>query len=98
MLLNIPTVAAEIDSLFSSRKTADSQIAVGKIFGIQSKTHFLFNCLMNESSRCGALILLNFYIPIDKKENIGIILDVYLLDQAQWIKVLTKVTINQSWR
>ncbi|MCM1221542.1 MAG: DUF87 domain-containing protein [Lachnospiraceae bacterium] len=39
-----------------------------------------------------------FLYSIDKTEHIGIILDVYLLDQAQWIKVLTTPEIDALFK
>lgn len=98
MLLNIPTVAAEIDSFFSSRKTTDSQIAVGKIFGVQSKNTFLVQLFNERKQSLRRFDFVEFLYSIDKKEHIGIILDVYLLDQAQWIKVLTTPEIDTLFK
>lgn len=98
MLLNIPTVAAEIDNLFSNRKTADSQVAVGKIFGVQSKNTFLVQLFNERKQSLRRFDFVEFLYSIDKKEHIGIILDVYLLDQAQWIKVLTTPEIDTLFK
>ena len=98
MILNIPTIAAEIDSLFSCKKIEDSQIAVGKIFGVQSKNTFLVQLSNERKQSLRRFDFVEFMYSIDKKEHIGIILDVYLLDQAQWIKVLTTPEIDALFK
>ena len=94
MILNIPTIAKEIDSLFSCKNIEDTQMAVGKIFGVQSKNTFLAQLSNDRKLSLRRFDFVEFLYSIDKKEHIGIILDVYLLDQAQWIKVLTTPEID----
>lgn len=94
IVLNIPTLAATIDSLFKIKKLPDSQLAVGKIFGVQSKNTFLVQLLNDREQSLKRFDFVEFLYSIDEKEHIGIILDVYLLDQAQWIKVLTTPEID----
>jgi len=98
MILNIPTIAAEIDSLFTSKKIEDVQMAVGKIFGVQSKNTFLVQLSNERKQSLRRFDFVEFLYSIDKKEHIGIILDVYLLDQAQWIKVLTTPEIDALFK
>lgn len=94
IVLNIPALAAMIDSLFKVKKLPDSQLAVGKIFGVQSKNTFLVQLLNDRKQSLRRFDFVEFLYSIDEKEHIGIILDVYLLDQAQWIKVLTTPEID----
>lgn len=94
MILNIPAIAIEINSLFSSQKIKDTQMAVGKIFGVQSKNTFLVQLSNERKQSLRRFDFVEFLYSIDKKEHIGLILDVYLLDQAQWIKVLTTPEID----
>lgn len=98
MIFNIPTIAIEIDSLFSSKKIEDTQMAVGKIFGVQSKNTFLVQLSNERKQSLRRFDFVEFIYSIDKKEHIGIILDVYLLDQAQWIKVLTTPEIDALFK
>lgn len=98
MILNIPAIAIEIDSLFSSQKIKDTQMAVGKIFGVQSKNTFLVQLSNERKQSLRRFDFVEFLYSIDKKEHIGLILDVYLLDQAQWIKVLTTPEIDALFK
>lgn len=94
IVLNIPTLAATIENLFKIKKLPDSQLAVGKIFGVQSKNTFLVQLLNDRKQSLRRFDFVEFLYSIDEKEHIGIILDVYLLDQAQWVKVLTTPEID----
>jgi hypothetical protein len=98
MILNIPAIAIEIDSLFSSQKIKDTQMAVGKIFGVQSKNTFLVQLSNERKQSLRRFDFVEFLYSIDKKEHIGLILDVYLLDQAQWVKVLTTPEIDALFK
>ena len=94
IVLNIPALATIIDNLFKFKKLSDSQLAVGKIFGVQSKNTFLIQFLNDRKQSLKCFDFVEFLYSVDEKEHIGIILDVYLLDQAQWIKVLTTPEID----
>lgn len=98
IILNIPTIATEIDNFFSNKKIEDAQMAVGKIFGVQSKNTFLVQLSNERKQSLRRFDFVEFLYSIDKKEHIGIILDVYLLDQAQWIKVLTTPEIDALFK
>lgn len=94
MVLNIPALSTTIDNLFKIKKLPDAQLAVSKIFGVQSKNTFLVQLLNDRKQSLKRFDFVEFFYSIDEKEHIGIILDVYLLDQAQWIKVLTTSEID----
>lgn len=88
MLLNIPLVATTLESLFDKKSFIDSDSAVGKIFGVQSKNTFLVKLLPDRKEVLNRFDLVEFQYKIDNKQRKGIIVDVYLLNQEQWVKVL----------
>lgn len=94
MILNIPAIAIVIDNLFEHANTDNTENVVGKIFGVQSKNTFLVQLSANRKSSLKLFDFVEFLYSIDGKEHNGIVLDVYLLDQAQWIKVLTTPEID----
>lgn len=94
MILNIPAIAAEIDRFFDRTNLIDTENVVGKIFGVQSKNTFLVQLSANRKQSLKLFDFVEFLYSIDGKEHKGIVLDVYLLDQAQWIKVLTTPEID----
>ena len=95
MLLNVPAIASSIDSIFETQKITDASNAVGKIFGVQSKNTFLVKLSAERKQSLKLFDFVEFQYSIDGKEHIGIVLDVYLLDQEQWIKVLTTPEIDR---
>ena len=94
MLLNVPSIANTIDSAFDSRVSKDTVNSVGKIFGVQSKNTFLVKLSTDRKQSLKLFDFVEFQYSIDNREHIGIVLDVYLLDQEQWIKVLTTPEID----
>lgn len=94
MLLNVPAIANTIDSIFTSKASKNAPNTVGKIFGVQSKNTFLVKLSEDRQQSLKLFDFVEFQYSIDNKEHIGIVLDVYLLDQEQWIKVLTTPEID----
>lgn len=94
MILNIPAVSKAIESAFSSKRVDDSSRVIGKIFGVQSKNTFLVKLFENRKQALKRFDFVEFLYSIDGREHKGIVLDVYLLDQEQWIKVLTTGEID----
>lgn len=94
MILNIPAVAVEIDKLFDHTNINNAENVVGKIFGVQSKNTFLVQISADRKRSLKLFDFVEFLYSIDGKEHIGIVLDVYLLDQAQWVKILTTPEID----
>ena len=94
MILNIPAVAVEIDRIFDHSDLTDTEKVVGKIFGVQSKNTFLVQLSPDRKQTLKMFDFVEFLYSIDGKEHNGIVLDVYLLDQEQWIKVLTTAEID----
>ena len=93
-ILNIPSIASAIDSIFIAAKSEASSNSVGKIFGVQSKNTFLVKLSDDRKQSLKRFDFVEFQYSIDKREHKGIVLDVYLLDQEQWIKVLTTAEID----
>lgn len=94
MILSIPSIANAIDSIFNSKGSNKSNRAIGDIFGVQSKNTFLVRLLDDRTEALKRFDLVEFYYSVDKKEHRGIVLDVYQLNQEQWIKVLTTADID----
>ena len=94
MILNIPAVAAEIDKIIDRANLIETENIVGKIFGVQSKNTFLVQLSAKREQSLKLFDFVEFLYSIDGREHNGIVLDVYLLDQAQWIKVLTTPEID----
>ena len=95
MVLNVPSVAKAIDGAFDSKASKEIQNAVGEIFGVQSKNTFLVKLSYDRTDSLKIFDFVEFYYSVDNKDHIGIILDVYLLNQEQWIKILTTTEIDR---
>src|SRR5690554_1865203 len=96
MILNLPAIAKIISNLFDEKNTAKSDNALGKIFGVQSKNTFLVK-LYDERPIIRIFDFVEFTYSVDNKSKIrkGLILDTYLLNEEQWIKVLATNEIDQ---
>lgn len=94
MLLNIPALASVIEGLFNKDNYVSTVNAIGNIFGVQSKNTFLVKLIENRIATMNVFDFVEFEYSIDKKRRKGLILDVYLLNQEQWVKVLCTQEIN----
>lgn len=95
MILNIPTLAKTIEGLFSTIKEKNDKVAIGQIFGVQSKNTFLVKLSESRTQTTRIFEFVEFRYSIDNQIKKGLILDVYLLNQEQWIKVLTTQEIEK---
>ncbi len=95
MILNIPALAKTIEGLFIAIKEKNDKEAIGQIFGVQSKNTFLVKLSENRSQTTRIFEFVEFKYSIDNKVKKGLILDVYLLNQEQWVKVLTTQEIEK---
>jgi hypothetical protein len=95
MILNIPALAKTIEGLFISIKIKEEKEAIGQIFGVQSKNTFLVKLSKNRTQRTKIFDFVEFKYSIDNQIKKGLILDVYLLNQEQWVKVLTNKEIEK---
>lgn len=96
MLLNLPSLAKTINSLFEKSETKKQDSAIGTIFGVQSKNTFLVKLFSDRKETIKLFDFVEFQYSIDENKQIrkGMILDTYLLNEQQWIKVLTTSEIN----
>jgi len=95
MILNIPSIATIISRLFEKKENLKQETALGKIFGVQSKNTFLVKLSPEKKETIKTFDFVEFLYSIDGKIRKGLILDSYLLNEQQWIKVLTTDEIAQ---
>src|SRR5690606_14724704 len=93
--LNVPALAKTIEGLFINLKEKNSKESIGQIFGVQSKNTFLIKLSENRTETTKIFDFVEFKYSIDNKIRKGLILDVYLLNQEQWVKVLTTPEIEK---
>ncbi len=96
MLLNLPAIANALNSLFEPKETIKEENALGKIFGVQSKNTFLVKLFDERPESTNIFDFVEFKYSIGNKEKVrkGLIVDSYLLNEEQWIKVLTTSEIE----
>lgn len=94
VILNIPSLASTIESLLEKDKSDNAEHALGKIFGIQAKKIFLIKLIENRNAHVSRFEFVEFLYSVDDKTHRGLVLDVYQLDQEQWVKVLTTPEID----
>lgn len=97
ILLNMPSLSRAIEDLFIISKEVREKNAIGQIFGVQSKNTFLVK-LFDTSKRDTKISIFDFVefqYSIDKKIRKGLVLDTYLLNQEQWVKVLSNSQIEE---
>jgi hypothetical protein len=94
MIFNIPALAKTIEGLFETIIEKNDKEAIGQIFGVQSKNTFLVRLLESRTETTKVFDFVEFKYSIDNKIRKGLILDVYLLNQQQWIKVLSTPEID----
>lgn len=94
VIFNIPNLAKAIEKLLSKKEDSRIGIALGSIFGVQSKNTFLVK-LFEERPSTKLFDFVEFQYSIDQKVRKGLIVDVYLLNQEQWIKVLYNQEIDE---
>jgi hypothetical protein len=96
MILNLPSIASIINGLFEKKENIKQENALGLIFGVQSKNTFLVKLFHERKVSIRIFDFVEFKYSIDQDRQIrkGLILDSYLLNEQQWIKVLTTNEIN----
>jgi len=96
-ILNIPELSKTISSSLTSLKIHDNGMAIGYIFGVQSKNTFLVKLLENKPT-VKLYDFVEFKYSVDKSIRKGLLLDVYLLNQEQWVKVLSNNEIESIFK
>jgi len=91
MILNFPSMAAIIDGLFERKDNLNYDNAIGRIFGVQSKNTFLVTLFPERKEMIKIFDFVEFIYSVEDKRTVqkGLVLDIYLLNEQQWIKVLT---------
>jgi len=97
MILNIPALAKAIADLTERRHGDRPTTALGQIFGVQSKNTFLVKLFPAKERSTTAKIFdfVEFNYSADGRTRKGLLLDTYLLDQEQWVKVLTNSEVEK---
>jgi len=97
IIFNIPSFANAIEDLFKIAKDKSNKLALGQIFGVQSKNTFLVKLYDSSERFVNTKIFdfVEFKYSTDKKVRKGLLLDTYLLNQQQWVKVLSNKEIEK---
>ncbi len=97
MIFNLPSVSKILNGLFEKTVEKKQEFALGTIFGVQSKNTFLVKLFPERKESIKLFDFVEFVYSIDEKRKTrkGLILDSYLLNEQQWIKVLTTREINE---
>lgn len=97
IILNIPSLARAIEDLLTSETQHKSRSAIGQIFGVQSKNTFLIKLMpiKKREQKCRLFDFVEFRHGADEIYRRGLIIDNYILNQEQWVKVLSSPQIDQ---
>lgn len=97
MIVNLPAVSAAFNSLFENKSNDEAKNAIGTIFGVQSKNTFLVKLFPERNETLKLFDFVEFVYSIEGKKIIrkGMVLDSYLLNEQQWIKVITGQEISK---
>lgn len=97
MVLNAPSVGKTIEEILSDNTKDQGDAALGQIFGVQSRDTFLVKLL--DASRRAQMArhfdFVEFHYSTEGRLRRGMIIDIYMLDQEQWIKVLSTPEVEQ---
>jgi len=97
MLLNVPQVATTIESFFDKQSAIVNKNLLGTIFGVQSRNTFLVKLFpVGQRPALRLFEFVEFKYSVEKKDVVhrGMVLDIYWLNEEQWIKVLTNREIE----
>lgn len=92
MLMNIPELSRVIEKLFEKSNIKNE--GIGKIFGVQSLNTFLVKVERN-NKKIDLFDFVEVKYSVDKKIHRGFICEMMLLDQEQWLKVITNENIDK---
>lgn len=97
IILNIPSLSRAISDLFTSEMEATKDSALGQIFGVQSKNTFLVKLFDSSirSTKARIFDFVEFQYSTDQMIRRGLLLETYLLNQEQWVKVLSNPQIEE---
>ncbi|WP_291861302.1 ATP-binding protein [Marinilabilia sp.] len=97
MIFNLSSIASILNSLFERDSSDKMDNAIGRIFGVQSKNTFLVKLFPERKETIKSFDFVEFTYSIENAKTLrkGLVLDSYLLNQEQWVKVLTTNEINK---
>lgn len=93
IILNIPELSRTIEKLFEKNNFKLSD-GIGRILGVHSQNTFLVKL----DNKCKDLDLFTFVemkYSVDNKIHRGLVCEMILLDQEQWVKVITNKEIDK---
>jgi len=97
MILSIPQIASIIEGFFDKKDKQINKNVLGMIFGVQSKNTFLVKLFpVNQRPALHLFDFVEYKYSVEKKDYVhrGMVLDIYWLNEEQWIKVLTNKEIE----
>ena len=96
MIISLPMVASAIGGLFEKSQNTEKENALGQIFGVQSRNTFLVRLFSDRNEVLRHFDWVEFVYSIDNTKGVrkGLILDSYLLNEQQWVKVLASNDID----
>lgn len=97
MIFNIPQVASTIEKFIVKTTDESDSNLLGSIFGVQSRNTFLIKLFPNRP-KIRMFDFVEFSYSVDSRVRQGMIFDVYLLNQEQWVKVLSNGEIEKIFR
>lgn len=99
-ILNIPKLAKSLEDLLDWNKSNKSKNAIGQIFGVQSKNTFLAKLrpMNNLQVQCDVFDYVEFQNETENAARRGLIIDNFLLNEEQWIKILTTPEIDHIFQ
>ncbi len=95
MILNIPGLSKIIEDSLSKQRNKQKINPIGQIFRVQSTTCFIAK--VYSSANIPLIKIFDFVkyrYSLNSEICFGLIIDIYYLDQEQWIKILTNKEIN----
>lgn len=97
MILSIPQIASIIEVFFDKKDKQNNKNVLGMIFGVQSKNTFLVKLFpVNQRPTLRLFDFVEYKYSVEKRDYVhrGMVLDIYWLNEEQWIKVLTNKEIE----
>jgi Cdc6-like AAA superfamily ATPase len=94
-LLNVPELARVIEKLFE-KKDGLKDVNIGIIFGVQSQNTFLVK-LNKDCKNTELFDIVGLKYSVDGKIYRGLVFEKMLLDQEQWVKVITNKEISVNF-
>jgi hypothetical protein len=97
MIINIPAIAILLSALFDPAKKENKTNAIGKVFRVQAKNTFLIKVFTEQKGSFSTFDFVEFKFNLDNDGLVrhGLVIETYVLNEEQWIKVLTDQSITK---